>query len=79
MILSDFNRIKIWRFRLTRYESTIPNEQFCIFESFILHKYQWSCCTVELLGHVQPFVTQWTAAQQASLSFSISQSLLKLM
>ena len=33
----------------------------------------------QLLGHVQPFVTQWTAAQQASLSFSISQSLLKLM
>ena len=32
-----------------------------------------------MLSHVQPFVTPWTAAHQASLSFTISQSLLKLM
>ena len=32
-----------------------------------------------MLGHVQLFVTPWTAAHQASLSFPISQSLLKLM
>ena len=32
-----------------------------------------------LFSHVWLFVTTWTAAQQASLSFSISQSLLKLM
>ena len=32
-----------------------------------------------MLGHVQMFATQWTAAHQASLSFSISRSLLKLM
>ena len=31
------------------------------------------------LSHVQLFVTPWTAAHQASLSFTISQSLLKLM
>ena len=31
------------------------------------------------LSHVQLFVTSWTAALQASLSFTISQSLLKLM
>jgi len=31
-----------------------------------------------LLSHVQVFVTPWTAARQASLSFTISQSLLKL-
>ena len=31
------------------------------------------------LSHVQLFVTPWTTAHQASLSFSISQSLLKLM
>ena len=31
------------------------------------------------LSHVQPFVTPWTAAHQASLSLIISQSLLKLM
>ena len=35
--------------------------------------------TVQLLSFVQPFVTQWTAACQASLSITNSQSLLKLM
>ena len=34
---------------------------------------------VHLLNHVQIFVTPWTAACQASLSFTISQSLLKFM
>ena len=34
---------------------------------------------VHLLSHVQIFVTPWTAACQASLSFTISQSLLKFM
>ena len=34
---------------------------------------------VLLLGSVQLFVTPWTAAHQASLSFTISRSLLKLM
>ena len=40
-----------------------------------------SMCTVvvQLLSHVRLFVTPWTAARQASLSFTISQSLLKLM
>ena len=37
------------------------------------------CCTVMLLSHVQHFATPWTAARQASLSFTISWSLLKLM
>ena len=35
--------------------------------------------SVQSLSHVQLFVTSWTAACQASLSFTISQSLLKLM
>ena len=35
------------------------------------------CCSV--VSHVWLFVSPWTAAFQASLSFSISQSLLKLM
>ena len=35
--------------------------------------------SVQLLSHVQLFVTPWTAARQASLSFDISQSLLTLM
>ena len=34
---------------------------------------------VQLLSHAQLFVTPWTAACQASLSFPISQSLLNLM
>ena len=34
---------------------------------------------VQLLSHVRLFVTPWTAAQQTYLSFTISQSLLKLM
>ena len=33
---------------------------------------------VQSLNHVQHFVTPWTAAHQASLSFTITQSLLKL-
>ena len=34
---------------------------------------------VQSLGRVQLFVTPWTAARQASLSFTISRNLLKLM
>ena len=34
---------------------------------------------VQSLSRVQFFITQWTAARQASLSFTISWSLLKLM
>ena len=34
--------------------------------------------SVQLLSHVRPFATLWTAAHQASLSITSSQSLLKL-
>ena len=34
---------------------------------------------IQLLSHVQLFVTPWTAAHQTPLSFTISQSLLKFM
>ena len=34
---------------------------------------------VQWLSHVRSFETPWTAARQASLSFTISQSLLKLL
>jgi len=48
---------------------------------------EWPLCfqkvvvvvAVQLLSHVQLFVTPWTAARQASLSFTISQSLPKFM
>ena len=38
-----------------------------------------TCACGQPLSHVQQFVTPWTAAGQASLSFAISQSLLKFM
>ena len=41
-----------------------------------LHERNW--IVVPLLSRVQLFVTPWTAARQASLSFTISWSLLKL-
>ena len=43
----------------------------------VIHAIQFS--SVQLLSHVRLFVMPWTAARQASLSFTISQSLLKLM
>jgi len=39
----------------------------------------WLFVVVELLRFVQLFVTPWTAAHQASLSVTISGSLLKLL
>ena len=53
----------------------------------ILSSWSWCCCiflvvvwtVVQLLSRVQLFVTPWTAAHQASPSFIISWSLLKLM
>ena len=40
----------------------------------------YNCCfVVQSLTHVQFFSSPWTAGHQASLSFNISQSLLKLM
>ena len=44
--------------------------------------YQWvyvPLCSVQSLSPVLLFVTSWTAAHQASLSITNSQSLLKLM
>ena len=40
---------------------------------------EWFAVVVQLLSHVWLFVTSWTAACQASLSFTMSRSLLKLM
>ena len=41
--------------------------------------FPWYFVVVQLLSHVQLFATPWTAGCQASLSFTISQILLKLM
>ena len=46
-----------------------------LFNNFSI--YQW--VVVQWLSHVWLFSTPWTAASQASLSFTISQSFLKLM
>ena len=60
------------------------------FNVYKLHIYMYVCVCVYLknrithyivvqsLSHVQLFVTPWTAAHQTSLSFTISQSFLKL-
>ena len=41
--------------------------------------YKCDFSSVQSLSHVQLFATPWTAARQASLSFTISRSLLKFM
>ena len=46
---------------------------------YTLKKFFFNVVVVQLLGHVWLFATPWTAARQAPLSFTISQSLLKLM
>ena len=38
----------------------------------------YGCCSVQLLNCVQLFATPWTAARQATMSITNSQSLLKL-
>ena len=43
------------------------------------HKSEVSVAVVQSLSHIQLFKTLWTAACQASLSFTISQSLLRFM
>ena len=51
----------------------------------VLPDHMANCCSslrahsVQSLSYVQLFVTPWTAAPQASLSFTVSRSLLKLM
>ena len=52
----------------------------CVFARFYCSLlYNESSIVVQSLSRVQLFVTPWTAAHQASLSFAISWSLLKLM
>ena len=48
-------------------------------ETTCLGPYVFVVVVVQLLSCVQLFVTRWTIARQASLSFTISLSLLKLM
>ena len=45
----------------------------------VLQTFKYRVVVVQSLSHVQLFETPWTAACQASLSFTVSLSLLKLM
>ena len=55
----------------------------CIAQIFRQNHFIWDpivpCAIVQSLSHVWLFATPWTATLQASLSFTISQSLLKLL
>ena len=53
--------------------------RWSIRKSDCLYFLQLKIIVVQSLSHIQHFVTPWTAACQASLSFTISQSFLKLM
>ena len=55
----------------TKYHICLTNS-ICMSNSTTVVAVQW-------LSHVRHFVTPWTAARQASLSFTIFQNLLKLM
>ena len=64
----------IWFFDFGLFQSV-----FAIFNQKEKKVLRASVAVVHLLSHVRLFVTPWTAANQASLSFTISQNLLKLM
>ena len=50
-----------------------------IFPKFCKDYFFLNVVVVQLLSHVRLFVTPWTAALQASLPFTVSQTLLRLM
>ena len=62
--------------------TSIPSQPVNFLDMIKVHSF-FKCFTywfvVQSLSHVQLFATPWTAACQASLSFAISQSSLKLM
>ena len=62
---------------------TFEEPGLCIYKTFteLSSKLRQIILSVmfQLLRHIQLFVSPWSAARQASLSFTISQSLLKLM
>ena len=53
----------------------------CILYLFVKGRKEKKCvfAVVQLLSHIRLFVTRWTVACQASLSFTISESLLIFM
>ena len=59
-------------FYLGFYREELPTTLEAVYKGALTH-------SLQLLSHVQLFVTPWTAARQASLSITNSWSLLKLM
>ena len=57
--------------------SILPHAQHCVLLKFVV--VQSVVSSVQSLSRVQLFVSPWTAARQASLSITNSQSLVKLM
>ena len=57
----------------------LPNNPIIIISIWDMRTFGLIAVVVQSLSNVQPFATSWTAALQASLSFTISQSFLKLM
>ena len=57
----------------------MTEQDFHLNLSFLLSGHSFQFSSVQSLSHVRLFVTPWTAACQASLSITNSQSLLKLM
>ena len=72
--LSDWTELN-WNYIQTsvRYLTLDWNSLLSLFSNFVV------VVVIQLLSHVQLFATPWTEAHQASLSFTISWSLLKLM
>ena len=58
--------------------ASLPGDPICLF-LVVSATLPSEIVVVQSLSHVRLFVTPWTAICQASLSFTISQSLLKLM
>ena len=64
---------------LSTYTMSCDHYYYGVLEHFItLEKTPYTFSSIQLLSHVQLFVTPWTAARQASLPVTNSQSLLKL-
>ena len=84
MIFSAHSSFKVTpTFIHTRNTYWVPTVLVLFKALFYGEKWIWTCImwvvVVQLLSRVQLFVTPWTAAHQASLSFIISLSWLKLM
>ena len=58
---------------------TVSIVYMCQYQPSNFSPFPFDCCSCQSLSHVWLFATPWTAACQASLSFTISQSLLELM